>query len=258
MRNWPPMNLRLMLAFFLALEAVVLGARGLEPASVAEMPWRTPLEQAVARHLTGCFEVGDPPMSEQIASLQIAYGASEEDMRMALWNLMERALPLADQDVTMKQIAAGAFGCMDRYGTRSDLKRLWPILEANRRMIRTVGIRVYLRLSDYALDDLPEKVLIQREVFDDLDRFQTYQLLAEVFDEKNSLEKLGERRAITAFFRRAALVETDSGCANQIDEFLRANDPAYMESPERRELVRRFGHMQGWRGGTDTGEAERE
>ena len=96
-----------------------------------ELPWRTPLEQAIARRQTACFEVGDPPMVEQIASLQSVYGASDEEMHVALLNLMERALPLADQDVTMKQIVAGAFGCMEKYGTKDDLERLWPILEAN-------------------------------------------------------------------------------------------------------------------------------
>ena len=39
MCNWPPMNLRLILAFVLALGAIVLAARGTDPATVVEVAW---------------------------------------------------------------------------------------------------------------------------------------------------------------------------------------------------------------------------
>lgn len=210
------------------------------------------VEQAMICVFTSCQDDDSPSIFSQLAVVQERFNLSDQMMREATLELLAKALPEV-QDWDKEQIAMGTLQALERYGKKDDLSTIWEAISQHGGGIRGYGYRTYLYLTDYNPDGLPRRFMADQKTFDDLDRAEMMRTLCFFYD---SLAR-DRQDNICQFFFKAAQTCDDLSCANVIDGFLRERVAEYMESDERREMVRRFGHMKGWRGGTDTGEVER-
>lgn len=220
--------------------------------SFAAHPDISVVEQAMICVFTSCPGDVLPSIFSQLAVVQDRFKLSDAAMREAILGLLAKALPEA-QEWDKAQIVMGTLQALERYGTENDIETIWEAIFLHGGGIRGYGYRTYLRLTDYNPDGLPRRFMADKETFDDLDRAEMMRTLCFFYD---SLAR-DRQDNICQFFFKAAQTCDDLSCANVIDGFLRERVAEYMESDERREMVRRFGHMKGWRGGTDTGEVER-
>jgi hypothetical protein len=207
------------------------------------------LEKAIEWIALSCRDIDDPLPEEQLRAAQKRANLSDEEVRQILLKIVSRTYLHADERES-RAMAGTALHCLGFYGKPEDNALVWQALSSNPNMFRLPCLRVYLQLSQFDVDDLPRKLKAHPELFGDVDQFNMMRELSWAYAR---LEP-ATQASIVQFFQESVAVEDRTDVASLIDEFLREHVEGYMESPERRELVRRFGHMKGWKGGTEMGE----
>lgn len=198
-----------------------------------------------------CWHIENPLPDDELREVQKKLGATDEEVRQALLATFEHSFPKVDE-WDDGAVVGGVIGHLRVYGKPEDKQIVWQTFVHNPNTFMLPCIEVYLKLSHYDVDDLPRKREEHPDLFGWRGGFIMMQQMAMNYDHLDP----ATQASMVQFFQKSVAVEDRTDVASLIDEFLREHMEGYMESNERREMVRRFGHMKGWRGGTEMGEGQ--